>query len=150
MRVVLQRVTSAAVVIAGLEHARISAGVLVLLGIEQGDAQEDGDWLCGKLVRLRIFTDDHGHMNRSLAEVAGSALIISQFTLIADTAKGNRPSFMAAARPEIAEPLYQAFLVRFAAELGRPVASGVFGADMQVSLTNDGPVTIVIDSRRRT
>ena len=148
MRMVIQRVCSAAVTIAGREHSAIGTGVLVLLGIDQGDGLAEVSFLCGKLARLRIFPDQHGLMNRSLADIGGEALVVSQFTLLADTAKGNRPSFMAAARPEVAEPLYVAFLDQLGALLGRPVACGSFGADMQVALVNDGPVTLIIDSRR--
>lgn len=123
--------------------------MVVLLGIEEADGPDDIEWLTGKLVRLRIFADEAGVMNRSLLETGGEALVVSQFTLHASTRKGNRPSYIRAARPETAIPLYEAFLKRLAGELGRPVASGVFGADMQIALVNDGPVTLWIDSRQR-
>jgi D-tyrosyl-tRNA(Tyr) deacylase len=148
MRAVLQRVVSASVAVAGVERAAIGRGVLVLLGIAQGDGQEDVLALSGKVARLRIFADQRGLMNASLLDLGAEALVVSQFTLIAETAKGNRPSFMGAARGEVAEPLYQAFIGALGEQLGRAVPSGVFGADMQVSLVNDGPVTLVLDSRR--
>ena len=149
MRCVVQRVASAAVAIAGVEHARIGRGLLILLGVGQGDADEDAEWLAAKLARLRIFPDDAGLMNRSVVDIDGAVLAISQFTLFASTAKGNRPSYLDAARPELAEPLYRAFVAKLAVAAGRPVATGVFAADMRVELINDGPVTIVIDSRAR-
>lgn len=149
MRAVVQRVSQAAVAIDGVEVARIGLGLLVLLGVAEGDTVEELEWLVGKIARMRIFADDAGAMNRSVVEVAGEALVVSQFTLQASTRKGNRPSFTAAARPEEAIPLYETFVERLAAEIGRPVPTGRFGADMQVSLVNDGPVTIVIDSRLR-
>jgi D-tyrosyl-tRNA(Tyr) deacylase len=148
MRAVLQRVSSASVAVAGIERAAIGRGLLVLLGIEQGDEEADVQYLSGKVARLRIFADQRGLMNASAIDLKAEALVVSQFTLIAETAKGNRPSFMGAARGEVAEPLYQAFIGALAAQLGRAVPSGVFGADMQVSLVNDGPVTLVLDSRR--
>jgi D-aminoacyl-tRNA deacylase len=148
MRAVVQRVVSASVAVAGVERAAIGRGLLVLLGIAQGDEQADVLSLSGKVARLRIFADQHGLMNASLLDLKAEALVVSQFTLIAETAKGNRPSFMGAARGEVAEPLYQAFIGALSAQLQRPVPSGVFGADMQVSLVNDGPVTLVLDSRR--
>jgi D-tyrosyl-tRNA(Tyr) deacylase len=147
MRVVVQRVSSASVSIAGQEKAAIRHGLLVLLGIEETDTAADIEWLTGKLVRLRIFNDDQGLMNRSVQDVGGEILVVSQFTLFASTKKGNRPSFTQAARPETAIPFYQAFLNRLTADLGKPVASGEFGADMKVALVNDGPVTILIDTR---
>lgn len=149
MRILLQRVRHASVEIDGQPHAAIGPGMLVLLGIEEADGAEDIEWLTGKLARLRIFPDEAGVMNRSLLDTGGEALVVSQFTLHASTRKGNRPSYIRAARPEKAVPLYEAFLERFARELGKPVASGVFGADMQVALVNDGPVTLWIDSRQR-
>ncbi|HWL51977.1 MAG TPA: D-aminoacyl-tRNA deacylase [Chthoniobacteraceae bacterium] len=149
MRILLQRVRRASVEIDERVHASIGTGLLVLLGIEEADGAEDIEWLTGKLARLRIFPDEAGVMNRSLLETGGEALVVSQFTLHASTRKGNRPSYLRAARPETAIPLYETFLGRFARELGRPVASGVFGADMQVALVNDGPVTLWIDSRQR-
>ena len=149
MRAVVQRVTSATVAVDGIEHGRIGRGLLILLGVGLGDQVEDADWLAGKLARLRIFPDDAGLMNRSLVDIAGGLLAISQFTLFASTAKGNRPSYLAAAQPAEAEPLYRCFVERLASVSQRPVATGVFGADMRVELVNDGPVTIVIDSRQR-
>jgi D-aminoacyl-tRNA deacylase len=149
MRAVIQRVSEAMVRLEGRTHAAIGTGLLLLLGIEEADTGEDIEWLSGKIVRLRTFNDDQGLMNRSVQECGGEILVVSQFTLFASTKKGNRPSFTGAARPEIAIPLYGEFLKRLAANLGRAVSSGVFGADMKVSLTNDGPVTIIIDSKNR-
>ena len=149
MRAVIQRVCSASVTIAGQTKAAIQHGLLILLGIEEGDAVDDIEWLSGKLVRLRIFNDDQDVMNRSVQETGGEVLVVSQFTLFASTKKGNRPSYIRAARPEIAIPIYEMFLNKLAADLGRPVLSGEFGADMQVSLVNDGPVTILIDTKAR-
>lgn len=149
MRVVVQRVSSASVSIAGSERARIDVGLLLLVGIGEGDGDEDLSWMAGKIARLRIFPDAAGLMNKSVVDIDGGLLAISQFTLFAATAKGNRPSFIAAAKPEVAAPFYQRFLELLAGEAQRPVGSGVFAADMQVALVNDGPVTIVIDSRRR-
>jgi D-tyrosyl-tRNA(Tyr) deacylase len=151
MRVVVQRVSRAAVAIAGRECARIGGGLLVLLGVAVGDAAEDAAWLAGKVARLRIFADDAGLMNRAVGVegAPGGLLVVSQFTLLASTCHGNRPAFTRAARPEQAEPLYREFVALLAAASGRPVATGEFGADMQVELVNDGPVTIVIDSKLR-
>lgn len=168
MRVVIQRVSSADVKIAGTTVGAVGRGLLVLLGVAAGDTPEDGDWLAQKIAKLRIFPDPEGHMNLSLLDLLTSdptlfnfnsplqlpappaaALVISQFTLIASTRKGNRPSFNDAAKPDLARPLYETFLTQLATALGRPVARGEFGADMQVSLINDGPVTILIDSRTR-
>ena len=149
MRAVIQRVSSASVSISGVVKSSIGSGLLVLLGIEGDDGADDIEWLCGKLVRLRIFNDEQGVMNRSVQEGGGDILVVSQFTLHASTKKGNRPSYIRAARPETAVPLYESFVRRVEAELGRPVLTGEFGADMQVSLVNDGPVTIAIDSRSR-
>jgi D-tyrosyl-tRNA(Tyr) deacylase len=149
MRAVIQRVSSASVSIGGRVKTSINTGMLVLLGIEEGDGADDIEWLCGKLVRLRIFNDEQGVMNRSVQESGGDILVVSQFTLYASTKKGNRPSFIRAARPETAIPLYEMFLNKLAAELGKPVPSGEFGADMQVALVNDGPVTILIDTKTR-
>lgn len=147
MRAVIQRVSEAAVVVDGHEISRIGAGLLVLLGVADGDEVADADWLCGKIPAMRIFADAEGKMNRSLLEIKGNALVISQFTLHAATRKGNRPSFIRSARPELAEPLYEMFCRRFEHAIGKPVGRGCFGADMKVSLINDGPVTITIDSR---
>lgn len=149
MRAVVQRVSEARVTIAGREAARVGRGLLILLGIEDADNAEDAQWLAGKLARLRIFSDAEGKMNASIAEVDGRALVVSQFTLHAATKKGNRPSFIRAARPEVAVPLYQEFIRRLESELATPVASGEFGADMQVALVNDGPVTIWFDTKSR-
>ncbi len=147
MRAVIQRVTSASVVIAGAVKAAIGPGLLVLLAVEEADTAADIEWLSGKIVRLRIFNDEGGLMNRSVLEVGGGILVVSQFTLFASTKKGNRPSFSRSARPETALPLYEQFLRRLQADFGRPLAAGEFGADMKVSLVNDGPVTIIIDSK---
>jgi D-tyrosyl-tRNA(Tyr) deacylase len=149
MRAVIQRVSSASVTISGQTKAAIQCGLLVLLGIEEPDAADDIEWLSGKLVRLRVFNDDQGVMNRSVQEAGGDVLVVSQFTLFASTKKGNRPSYIRAARPETAIPLYEMFLNKLAADLGKPVSSGEFGADMQVSLVNDGPVTILMDTKVR-
>jgi D-tyrosyl-tRNA(Tyr) deacylase len=149
MRAVVQRVTEAGVTIGGERVCRIGTGVVVLVGVEEGDGPDDVDWLAGKIAALRIFADDAGKMNRSVSEVGGDTLVVSQFTLHASTRKGNRPSFLRAARPEEAIPLYEAFRAAIARETGRPPLCGVFAADMRVDLVNDGPVTIIIDSRRR-
>lgn len=149
MRAVVQRVSEASVTIGGAVSGRIGPGVLVLVGVEAGDTSADAEWLAAKIVALRIFPDDEGKMNRSVVDVAGEALVVSQFTLHASTKKGTRPSFVRAASPEEAVPLYERFLAEVEQGLGRPVARGVFAADMQVALVNDGPVTIVIDSRSR-
>ncbi len=149
MRAVIQRVSQASVAIEGRIHASIGAGSLVLVGIEEMDTEADVDWLSGKIARLRIFNDEAGVMNRSVQETGGEVLVISQFTLLASTKKGNRPSYSRAARPETAVPLYEKFVERLAADLGREVKRGVFGADMKVALVNDGPVTIVIDTKQR-
>ncbi len=149
MRLVLQRTTSASVTIAGEVVARIGTGLLVLIGIEAADGEEDAAWLVQKLTQMRIFADAEGKMNLSIKDIAGDVLVVSQFTLHAATKKGNRPSFIRAARPEQAVPLYEHFLLLLEAYLARPVPRGVFGADMQVALVNDGPVTILLDSKSR-
>lgn len=149
MIAVVQRVSSASVHIGGLMHGTIDRGFLVLLGICQSDTSEDLDWLCKKIVQMRIFSDAEGKMNLDLAQVDGNILLISQFTLHASTKKGNRPSFIEAAKPEMAMPLYEKAIHTLSAELGKKVETGIFGADMQVSLVNDGPVTIIIDSKNR-
>ncbi|MBS1936904.1 MAG: D-tyrosyl-tRNA(Tyr) deacylase [Bacteroidetes bacterium] len=149
MRAVVQRVSEAAVHIGGAEHARIGTGLLVLLGIETGDAAEDLEWLCGKLARMRLFPDEAGVMNLDINEARGELLLVSQFTLHASTRKGNRPSYIRAARPEEAVPLYLRAKQLLSELVHHHVRSGEFGADMQVSLVNDGPVTIVIDSRMK-
>ncbi|MDR0353226.1 MAG: D-tyrosyl-tRNA(Tyr) deacylase [Opitutaceae bacterium] len=149
MKAVIQRVTSANVTIAEDMRGAINQGLLVLLGIAEGDTAEDIRWLAGKIASLRLFPDDAGRMNRSVRDLGGGVLVISQFTLIASTRKGARPSFHAAAKPAVARPLYEQFLAQLETALARPVASGEFGAMMQVALVNDGPVTIVIDTRDR-
>lgn len=149
MRVVVQRVAHAKVTVEGRITGEIGRGLLVLQGIVPSDTAADGEWLAQKLTKLRIFEDADGKMNLSVTDLAGGILLVSQFTLHASTAKGTRPSFNAAARPEIAHPLYELFQQQLAAALGRPVATGEFGAMMQVALVNDGPVTLVIDSHQR-
>lgn len=149
MRGVIQRVSMARVEVAGRVTGEVGRGLLVLLGVAPEDQADDVEWLANKLAGLRIFQDDEGVMNRSVVDVGGSILLVSQFTLLASTKKGNRPSYTGAARPEVAEPLYESMRRRLEALLGRPVPTGVFGADMQVHLVNDGPVTLVIDSQRR-
>lgn len=149
MRAIIQRTSEASVTIDGAVTGRIGRGLLVLLGIEHEDTQEDAVWLAGKIVQMRIFSDLDGKMNHCVLDVSGDVLVVSQFTLHASTKKGNRPSFIRAARPEIAIPLYEHFLAAVEAQLGKPVQRGVFGADMQVALVNDGPVTIGMDSRAR-
>jgi D-tyrosyl-tRNA(Tyr) deacylase len=147
MRAVIQRVSRASVAIAGSCSADIGRGLLVLVAVEPTDTPEDIDWLCGKIVRMRIFNDGEGVMNLSVVETSGEILVVSQFTLFASTRKGNRPSYSRAAPPDAANELYEQFLKGLAGAFGQPIQSGVFGADMQVSLVNDGPVTIIIDSR---
>lgn len=147
MRTVIQRVTSASVSIGGEVVGEIGKGVMLLLGIGPEDTQQDADWLVGKVSRLRIFDDANGVMNLSLMDIGGEALVVSQFTLMASYKKGNRPSYIHAAPPAVAIPLYEYFVAQLQQTLGRPVPTGRFGADMQVSLTNDGPVTIVMDSK---
>ena len=149
MRAIVQRVSSASVVIAGETVAGIGPGLLVLLGIEDGDSMEDIAWLAPKIALIRIFPDQAGLMNLALTDTGGDVIVVSQFTLHASTRKGNRPSFIRAARPEISEPLYETFCEALSAELGKPVGRGRFGADMQVALVNDGPVTILIDTKNR-
>lgn len=149
MRAVIQRVSGASVVIQGEVKGKIEDGLLVLLAVEAADGSEDIEWLSGKIVRLRIFPDENGVMNRSILETGGEILLVSQFTLFASTRKGNRPSYSRSAGPQTAIPLYEAFIKKLSADLGRPVQTGEFGADMQVSLINDGPVTIIIDSKLR-
>lgn len=149
MRALIQRVTSASVTIDGQVHSSIGAGMLILLGIADTDTVEEIAWLVPKIAKLRIFADEAGALNRALGDIGGEALLVSQFTLLASTQKGNRPSFLRAARPEQAVPLYEGFRDALAAALGKPVPTGVFGADMKIALTNDGPVTIWIDSANR-
>ena len=149
MRVLLQRVKEASVVSDGVLTGEIGQGILVLVGIEEADTKEDIEWLSRKLTQLRIFADEEGVMNRSLLDIGGEVLVVSQFTLHASTKKGNRPSYIRAGKPDIAIPLYEAFLTELATILGQKIPAGVFGADMQVRLQNDGPVTIWIDSKNK-
>jgi D-tyrosyl-tRNA(Tyr) deacylase len=149
MRVVLQRVSEASVKINEQRCAAIGQGFLLLLGIEPADSEEDIDWLCSKIVGLRVFSDDAGKMNVSVRDIGGDIIVVSQFTLYANIKKGTRPSFIKAARPEKAIPLYEAFIARIEHVLGKPVGSGQFGADMKVALINDGPVTLILDSKNR-
>lgn len=149
MRIVVQRVKQASVTIGESVKSAIGPGLLVLLGIEEADTAEDVEWLCRKLVSLRVFDDAEGVMNRSLLDIRGEALVVSQFTLMASYKKGNRPSYVRAARHTTAIPLYEAFCARLANLLGRPVGTGEFGADMQVSLVNDGPVTLCLDTHNK-
>jgi D-tyrosyl-tRNA(Tyr) deacylase len=148
MRVVIQRVGEAKVVSDGILTGSIGMGLVVLLGIEPKDAEADVDWLVRKIASMRIFSDEAGKMNLSVKDISGEILVISQFTLFASTKKGNRPGFTGAAGPGHAMPLYESFLRKLSVELGQAIASGVFGADMKVSLVNDGPVTIVMDSHQ--
>jgi D-tyrosyl-tRNA(Tyr) deacylase len=149
MRAVIQRVSSASVTISGEVSGEIQQGFLILLGIEAADTNEDIDWLTGKVAKMRVFADEEGLMNKSITDIGGSALVVSQFTLHANTKKGNRPSFIRAARPEQAEPMYRKFMEKLGNQIGSACQSGEFGADMQVALVNDGPVTIIIDSKNR-
>lgn len=149
MRVVIQRVSEASVTIDKILKSEIGNGLLVFLGIETTDTQEDANWLIKKIIALRVFPDSHNIMNCSVQEVGGEVLIISQFTLHASTKKGNRPSYIKSAQPEIAIPLYEYFITQLELQLPQKVQSGVFGADMKVALINDGPVTIMIDSRTK-
>ncbi len=148
MRVVVQRVGAARVDVAGETVGAIAAGLLVFAGFEESDGDGDLDWMAGKLARLRIFADAAGLMNRSVSDIGGEVLAVSQFTLFASTRKGNRPSWQRAAPPTVAQPLFERFVARLESALGRPVPSGVFAAEMQVHLVNDGPVTLMIDSRQ--
>lgn len=149
MRVVIQRTTHASVTIGGQLKSAIGPGMLILVGIEDADGPEDIDWLCRKIVNLRIFDDDEGVMNRSVLETGGDILVVSQFTLHASTKKGNRPSYIRAARPEISIPLYEQFCEALSQASGKSVGTGQFGADMQVELLNDGPVTICMDTKNK-
>ncbi len=149
MRVVIQRVSEASVTIGGALKSEIGPGLLILLGVEEADTPEDIQWLCAKISKLRIFNDEAGLMNRSVQDIGGELLAVSQFTLHASTKKGNRPSFIRAARPEFAIPMYEAFVKTLEQESGLPVKTGSFGAEMKVRLLNDGPVTILIDSKTR-
>ncbi len=149
MKVVIQRVTSASVTIDSKIVANIQKGLLVLVGIEDADKQEDINWLCQKIANLRIFGDENEVMNLSVKDINGDIIVVSQFTLQALTKKGNRPSYIKAAKPEVAIPIYQNFVLQLEKELGKKVQTGVFGADMKVALLNDGPVTIIIDSKNK-
>ncbi len=150
MKVVIQRVSEASVTINGEQVASISHGLLILLGIVNEDTQEDIKWLINKIANLRVFGDENNIMNRSLLDVKGDAIVVSQFTLHASTKKGNRPSYIKAAKPDVAIPLYESFIKQLEASLGKNVQTGEFGADMKVALINDGPVTIIIDSKNKT
>ena len=147
MRIVIQRVTQASVTIDGQLHSTIGPGMMMLVGVREGDTEDDMRWLAQKTVNLRIFDDEQGVMNRSIIDVGGEVLAVSQFTLNASTKKGNRPSYIHAAGHDLAVPLYEAYCAEVAQLLGKPTKQGVFGAEMQVALINDGPVTIIIDSR---
>lgn len=149
MRIVLQRVSEASVTIEGQVKASIQKGLLLLLGIELNDNQEDIDWLCKKIVTMRIFNDTEGKMNLSVQDIDGDIIVVSQFTLHANVKKGTRPSFIRAARPEIAIPLYENFIKTITEKLGKTIGTGEFGAEMKVALLNDGPVTIIIDSKQK-
>jgi D-tyrosyl-tRNA(Tyr) deacylase len=149
MRILIQRVLNASVEIDGEVFSSIEKGLLLFVGIEEADTGEDIEWLAGKVARLRIFDDEAGVMNLDVVQMGGEVLAVSQFTLHASTRKGNRPSYIRSARPEISQPLYETFTARLARETGREVKTGVFGADMKVALTNDGPVTIWLDSKNR-
>ena len=149
MRILIQRVTRASVTIEEKLKSMINNGLLILIGIEESDNDEDIDWLVKKCVNLRIFDDEQGIMNKSILDSGGDVLAVSQFTLMASTKKGNRPSYIKAAKPEISIPLYEAFCRKMEEALNKPIMTGVFGADMQVELVNDGPVTILIDSKNR-
>lgn len=149
MRVVIQRVSHASVTIGGTCKSAIKEGFMILVGIEEADTQEDADWLCKKIVNLRVFDDENGVMNRSILDINGEILIVSQFTLMASTKKGNRPSYIRAARPETAIPLYEYFCNEVSIALGKEVGTGEFGADMKVELLNNGPVTICMDTKNK-
>lgn len=149
MRVVIQRVTHASVTINGVCKSAIEKGLLILLGIEEADGKEDVEWLCKKIVNLRIFDDENGIMNKSVSDIEGNILVISQFTLHASTRKGNRPSYIKAAKHEVSVPLYEAFCKELSATLGKEIGTGEFGADMKVELLNDGPVTICMDTKNK-
>lgn len=149
MKTVTQRVQYATVTIDGQQTARIGYGLLVLVGIEDRDKEEDIEWLAKKITNLRIFDDENGVMNRSVIEAGGEIMVVSQFTLQASTKKGNRPSYIRASKPDIAIPMYEAFCAEMGIQLGKPVSTGTFGADMKIELLNDGPVTILIDSQNK-
>ncbi len=149
MRTVIQRVSKASVTINGKVHAQIGTGLLVLIGMEDADTYEDIEWLSGKIINLRIFDDDEGVMNKSVIDNNGDILLVSQFTLHASTKKGNRPSYIKASKPDIAVPLYNSIIQQLTADLGKQIKTGIFGADMQIELLNEGPVTIVIDTKNK-
>ncbi len=149
MKVVIQRVSEASVTINQIVKGKIDSGLLVLVGFEESDNTQDLEWMSGKITRLRIFGDDAGNMNLSIQDIGGDILLISQFTLHANTKKGNRPSFIKAAKPELAIPLYEQFIHQLELELGKKIQTGEFGADMKIALVNDGPVTITIDSKNK-
>lgn len=149
MRVVIQRVSEASVTILNEKVAEINKGLLILLGIEEQDSQEDIDWLCKKTINLRIFADENDTMNLSVKDISGEIILVSQFTLHASTKKGNRPSYIKAAKPDFAIPMYEKFIERLEESFGKKVQTGQFGADMKVGLVNDGPVTIIIDSKNK-
>ena len=149
MRLVIQRVSEASVTIEGTIKSSIGQGLLILLGITNEDTQEDIDWLCGKVSKLRIFNDENGVMNKSVIDINGEIIVVSQFTLMASTKKGNRPSYIRAARPDFAIPMYETFVKQLSIIAQRPIQTGEFGADMKVQLLNDGPVTILIDSKSK-
>lgn len=149
MRAVIQRVTNAKVEIDGCVKGSVNQGLLVLIGIENADNQDDIEWMSSKIIQLRIFGDENGLMNESIMDIGGNILLISQFTLFGQTKKGNRPSFIKAARPDIAIPIYEKLKEMLNLKLGKPIESGIFGADMMVSLTNDGPVTLYLDTKNK-
>jgi D-tyrosyl-tRNA(Tyr) deacylase len=149
MRAVIQRVSSASVKVDDKITGEVKQGLLVLVGIEDSDGQEDLEWLSGKIVNLRIFNDEEGVMNKSVKDIEGGVLVVSQFTLHAATKKGNRPSYIRASKPDIAVPLYEQFKQQLTADLGKEIQAGIFGADMKVALLNDGPVTIIIDTKNK-
>ncbi|MBU1011721.1 MAG: D-tyrosyl-tRNA(Tyr) deacylase [Bacteroidetes bacterium] len=149
MRVVIQRVSEASVSIDKKVKAEIKKGLLILLGIENADSFEDIEWLCRKISQLRIFDDANGVMNLDVKEIGGEVIVVSQFTLHASTKKGNRPSYICAAKPDVAVPLYEQFVSQFEKEIGKKIQTGMFGAEMEVTLTNDGPVTIILDSKNK-
>jgi D-aminoacyl-tRNA deacylase len=149
MRAVIQRVSNALVKVEGVVTGQIHQGLLVLIGIEDSDGQDDLEWLSSKIVNLRIFNDEEGVMNKSVKEIEGEVLVVSQFTLHAATKKGNRPSYIRASKPEKAVPIYEQFKQQLATDVGKEIQSGIFGADMKVELLNDGPVTIIIDTKNK-
>lgn len=149
MRVVIQRVSKASVTVDGIVCGKIEAGVLVLIGVEDADNEEDIQWLSNKIVQMRIFGDENGIMNKSVADIQGDILLVSQFTLHASTKKGNRPSYSKASKSDIAIPLYEKMIQQLQSNLSKKIETGIFGADMKVELVNDGPVTIIIDSKNR-